>query len=60
VVNAAHLRRILRGYAEYYNCWRTHLSLAKDAPFGRRIHSEGPIARLPQVGGLHQAFVRIQ
>src|SRR5215471_3900527 len=50
VLNAAHLRRVLRGYAEYYNCWRTHLSLAKDAPLGRRVRSDGTIARLPMVG----------
>jgi transposase InsO family protein len=40
VVNAAHLRRILRGYAEY----------------GRRAHSAGTIARLSLVGGLHPCF----
>jgi transposase InsO family protein len=60
VVNAAHLRRILRGYADYYNRWRTHLSLAKDVPFGRAVQRSGTIVCIPQLGGLHHAFARIQ
>jgi hypothetical protein len=31
-LNAAHLRRVLRTYADYYNDDRTHLGLGKDAP----------------------------
>jgi transposase InsO family protein len=37
VFGEAHLRRILRGYAGYYNGSRTHRSLNKDAPFHRAI-----------------------
>src|SRR4030088_577414 len=33
----AHLRRVLRGYAAYYNASRTHRSLNKDAPLRRAI-----------------------
>jgi hypothetical protein len=32
VLGEAHLRRILRAYARYYNDIRTHWSLDKDAP----------------------------
>jgi hypothetical protein len=32
VCDDAHLRRVLRTYASYYNEVRTHLSLNKDAP----------------------------
>ena len=36
VFGEAHLRRILKTYATYYNEVRTHLSLDKDAPNSRR------------------------
>src|ERR1035437_6344058 len=32
VLGEAHLRRILKSYADYYNSVRTHRSLHKDAP----------------------------
>jgi len=32
VFGEEHLRRILKSYADYYNCVRTHRSLHKDAP----------------------------
>jgi hypothetical protein len=37
VLGEAHLRRILRAYARYYNNIRTHRSLDKDAPVCRPI-----------------------
>ena len=36
VLGEAHLRRMLRTYADYYNNIRTHRSLNKDAPVSRR------------------------
>jgi transposase InsO family protein len=39
VFGEAHLRRILAGYAGYYNELRTHLSLGKDSP--RRRQGQG-------------------
>jgi hypothetical protein len=33
VLSERQLRAIVRHYVEYYNCARTHLSLAKDAPW---------------------------
>src|SRR5438876_11328518 len=37
VVGEAHLRQILRAYADYYNRARPHLALEKDAPLLRPI-----------------------
>jgi len=59
VMGEAHLRRLLRAYADYYNTWRTHLGLEKDTPFGRPIHDRGRITPMPKLGGLHHAYVRI-
>ena len=60
IVDERHLRRLLlRDYAEYYNRLRTHLSLGKDAPFGRPVRKHGVLCRLPHFGGLHHSFVRM-
>jgi transposase InsO family protein len=37
VLGEAHLRRILKSYADYYNGVRTHRSLNEDAPISRQI-----------------------
>ena len=58
VMNERHLRKLLRRYAEYYNGYRTHLGLAKDTPLGRTTQAVGQILALPQLGGLHHAYVR--
>ncbi len=47
VFGEAHLRRILKAYASYYNEVRTHLSLDKDAPEFRRRQKIGRIAAIP-------------
>ena len=59
IFNEGHLRRVLRGYGDYYNKFRTHLSLGKGTPDKRPICRSGKISPLPQLGGLHHAFVRI-
>ena len=59
VMGEAHLRRLFRAYADYYNTWRTHLGLDKDTPLGRPIHDRGRIRPMPKLGGLHHAYVRI-
>jgi hypothetical protein len=59
VFDEAHLRRILRSYAAYYNDIRTHLSLGKDAPLGRRVQRSGTIVAIPILSGLHHHYVRI-
>ena len=56
VFGEAHLRRILKMYAAYYNAVRTHLFLQKDAPAFRRRHKRGHIAAIPILGGLHHQF----
>jgi len=59
VFGEAHLRRILRGYAAYYNEARTHRSLNKDAPFHRAIRRLRAITSQPVLGGLHHQYCRI-
>ena len=59
VFGERHLRHILMSYMDYYNEVRTHLSLSKDAPVQRRIHSAGRVTAPPLLGGLHHQYVRI-
>jgi transposase InsO family protein len=59
VLGEAHLRRILRNYAAYYNELRTHRSLNKDAPLHRAIQHRGDIISAPVLGGLHHHYCRI-
>ena len=59
VLGAAHLRRILRAYARYYNEIRTHRSLDKDSPASRSVQRTGNIKSHPILGGLHHHYVRI-
>ena len=59
VLGEAHLCRILRAYAGYYNDIRTHRSLDKDAPVSRPVQRTGTISSRPILGGLHHHYVRI-
>src|SRR5271169_1467905 len=59
VLGEAHLRRILRSYARYYNEVRTHRSLDKDAPVSRPVQRTGIISSRPILGGLHHHYVRV-
>ena len=59
VLGEAHLCRILRSYADYYNGVRTHRSLNKDAPIFRPVQRTGSIKPCPILGGLHHHYVRI-
>jgi hypothetical protein len=59
VLGEAHLCRILRSYARYYNDIRTHRSLDKDAPVSRFVQRTGIISSRPILGGLHHHYVRI-
>ena len=60
VWNPRSLRRILQDYFAYYEHWRTHLALAKDAPESRPVQKpeQGRIIAIPQVGGLHHHYHR--
>jgi transposase InsO family protein len=53
VLGEAHLRRILKSYACYYNETRTHLALDKDAPLSRTVKRAGRILSPRSLGGLH-------
>jgi hypothetical protein len=59
VLGEAHLRRILKNYAAYYNVSRTHRSLNKDAPLRRAIERLGAVVSRPVLGGLHHQYCRI-
>ena len=59
IIGEAHLRRVLRAYADYYNRTRTHLSLNKDTPLARPILRAGRIKSIPHPGGLHHSYVRM-
>ena len=41
VFGERHLRNLLRSYQQYYNEYRTHLSLDKDAPLARAVTAHG-------------------
>jgi transposase InsO family protein len=58
VLGEAHLRRILKSYAAYYNCVRTHRSLHKDAPASRPVQRSGIITSSTLLGGLHYQYSR--
>ena len=50
-----HCRRVLARYVAYYHRWRTHLSLAMDAPDRRPVQppEQGTIVAVEEAGGLH-------
>jgi transposase InsO family protein len=58
VLGEAHLRRVLKSYADYYNNFRTHRSLNKDAPVTRQIQQIGSIKSHAILGGLHHHYAR--
>ena len=59
VLGEAHLRRILRAYAIYYNDIRTHRSLDKDVPISRPVQRTGSISSRKVLGGLHHHYMRV-
>jgi transposase InsO family protein len=59
VLGEAHLSRILKSYARYYNGVRTHRSLNKDAPVSRSVQRDGVIRSRAILGGLHHHYSRI-
>jgi transposase InsO family protein len=59
VLGEAHLRRVLKSYADYYNSFRTHRSLNKDAPVSRPVQRAGVISSRAILGGLHHRYARV-
>jgi len=47
-------------YVDYYNNWRPHLSLERNAPNPRQVEppQKGQVIAIPMVGGLHHRYVR--
>ncbi len=60
VLNERHLKRVLRGYFDYYHRWRTHLSLGMEAPVPRAVQAadQGEVRAIAEVGGLHHHYER--
>jgi hypothetical protein len=58
VLGEMHSRRVLKSYADYYNCVRTHRSLHKDAPVSRPVQRIGVISSHAIFGGLHHHYAR--
>jgi transposase InsO family protein len=56
VLGEAHLRRVLKSYADYYNNFRTHRSLNKDPPVSRPAQRIGSIKSHAILGGLHHHY----
>src|ERR1700686_3712126 len=59
VFSERHLRHLLLSYMKYYNGFRTHLSLEKDAPVSRAVDRVGHILCRPTLGGLHHQYAQI-
>jgi len=53
-----YLRQILKSYADYYNIFRTHRSLNKDAPVSRPVQRTGLMSSRAILGGLHHRYAR--
>src|ERR1700687_2570091 len=59
VLGEAHMRRILKSYARYYNGIRTHRSLNKDAPVSPPVQRFGIVSSHAILGGLHHHYARV-
>ncbi len=59
IINENQARNLLKEYAYYYNQHRTHLSLEKNYPTGKKKHiGMGKVESIPLVGGLHHRYER--
>ena len=60
IFSERHLRRVLKGYFDYYHGARTHLGLEKDCPVPRPSEppDRGFVFAEPMVGGLHHRYFR--
>jgi hypothetical protein len=60
VLGEIHLRRVLKSYADYYNCVRMHRSLNKDSPVSRPVQRTGVISSRAILGGLHHRYAAFE
>ena len=58
IFDEASLRRTLHSYFSSYHRSRLHLSLDRDSPDPRPVHSGGKVIAFPEVGGLHHRYER--
>jgi hypothetical protein len=56
-VGQAHLRRVLKTHAAYYDQIRTHLSMDKDRPDSAAAQPVGDVMAVSLLGGLHHHYV---
>ena len=60
VLNERHLKRLMNEFIHYYHEDRTHLSLGKQTPFGRKVAEQvgasSKVISMPRLGGLHQRY----
>ncbi|HIL97661.1 MAG TPA: integrase, partial [Pseudomonadales bacterium] len=60
VWNERHLKKVLRGYFDYYNNDRTHLGLVKQTPIDRKASEKASradqLGEIAKVGGLHHRY----
>jgi transposase InsO family protein len=60
VLNEAHASRLAKEYVHYYNTYRTHSYLGRDAPCNREVslkqNSSSTLVSTPNVRGLHNVF----
>ena len=61
IFSAAHLRRTLAAYFQYYHEARTHRGLDQDSPEPRPVEGTelGKVIALPMVSGLHHRYTRL-
>jgi len=58
IFDEASLRRTLHSYFSSYHRSRLHLSLDRDSPDPRPVHSGVKVIAFPEVGGLHHRYER--
>jgi putative transposase len=60
VLNARHLKRLMREYVRYYHEDRTHLALSKGTPSTREAEKDPKtgcrVISMPRLGGLHHRY----
>lgn len=59
ILNEKYLHSVLSKFIEYYNSYRTHMSLDKDTPVHRTVQREGKIVSQSVLGGLHHVYSRV-
>jgi transposase InsO family protein len=61
IFSAAHLRRTLTAYFQYYHEARTHRGLDQDSPEPRPVEGAdlGKVIEVPMANGLHHLYTRL-